>query len=150
MSVESNTSHGERLKSLETWSANFQSEFIGFRSEIRSTLGDIQKTVSQSRETNWSLIIAGCIAIGSLWAAAIKPLNDDLKRQEVSAKSLADMVSKANEMQFANKNEMSRLASEVGSLQRDFTEVRLNGSPVTDKRLTLLEHHISELKSEPK
>ena len=142
--------HGERLRSLETWSENFQSEFSGFRSEVRSTLGDIQKSIGAGRETNWGLIISGCIAIGSLWAAAIKPLNDDLKRQEASAKALAEMVNKSNEMQFANKNEMARLSTEVAVLQREFVDVREHGSPITDKRLSLMEHHVAELQAKMK
>jgi hypothetical protein len=142
---ELTNSHGERIGKLETISGNFEREFMSFRSEVRSSLDEIQRSISKSRETNWSLIIAAAVAVGSLWAAAIRPLNKDIERQELRAAELAAMVSKSNELQFANKAEMVKLAAEVAVLTRDFGEVRENGSPITRTRLALLEHHVKEL-----
>jgi len=143
--MSSETNHGERIGKLETWADNFQREFVSFRSEQRSSFDELQRSVNKGRETNWSLVIAGAVAVGSLWAAAIRPLNEDLKRQESRAVELAVMVARANDMQFANRNEMAKLSTELAVLQREFTDVREKGSPITDRRLTLLEHHVAEL-----
>ena len=125
----------ERIGRLEVSVESLHGEFV----DIRSSLGQIRDVLSRSKETNWSVVFAGVAVAGSLYAAAIRPLSHDIERQERQAVELAKAVSLQNEMQFANKNEMSRRSSEFESLKNEFDYVKEHGSPITDKRLTILE-----------
>lgn len=78
----------ERIGVLESSVKGLYGEFT----DIRGTLRTIQESISRSKETNWSVILAGIAIIGSLWLAAIRPITQDIERQNITAKEIATAV----------------------------------------------------------
>ena len=144
MSSEQN--HGERIGRLETSQEQFQKVVEDQFIEIRRTLNAIQNSLSRSKETNWFLVIAimgmAVTLIGALWASAIRPINQDIERSQRDAATLAAAVVTKGELIADHSATLVKLASQLEVLQSQFQDVYAKGSPITDKRLTLLEHQM--------
>lgn len=130
--------NGERIGRLETSVESLHGEF----SDLKETLGEIQKSINRAQRTDWQTIFAGLIVVGALYASAIRPIETNVQRTDNAATKLAEAVITANEKvsridvgQQINQAELDRAI-------HDIKEIRDNGSPITDKRLTILESKI--------
>src|ERR1017187_2173934 len=131
----------------------------------RDTCGD---KIGKSRETNWLTVMTGIGLTIAIWAAAIHPLEKETERQRSDAAEIAKAVLKQNELfselrhdvtkhdalQIAMKADIARMGSngtagtslrrgEIGAKVMDalaeVNNIRSFGSPVTDRRLAILE-----------
>jgi len=132
----------ERIARLETSVESIHAEF----GEVRSALSGIQATLAKNRETNWSVIFSGIAIVGAIYAAAIRPIERDLMRQDQAA----DTISKAVVTRDAVINEIKQTqviyTNRLGILEDTLRQIRAEGSPITDKRLTILELKTKDLK----
>ena len=123
---------GERISRLETSVEGLHDEFR----DLRMTLKSIQDSVTRSRETNWPLVFSGLMLIGSLYAAAIRPLEGKLAETDARFDSFAQAGSPALERRILV------LETELRIRADELSYIREHGSPITDKRLALLEHEM--------
>jgi methyl-accepting chemotaxis protein len=84
--IKSNT--GERIGKLETTVEGFHEQFRS----MNATLEKIQDSLSSSKQTNWATVIAAIVLGLALWAAAIRPINNDVERQALAAEKIAEAV----------------------------------------------------------
>jgi methyl-accepting chemotaxis protein len=84
--IKSNT--GERIGKLETTVEGFHEQFRS----MNATLEKIQDSLSSSKQTNWATVIAAIVLGLALWAAAIRPINNDVERQSLAAEKIAEAV----------------------------------------------------------
>ena len=137
----------ERLGRLETSVENLHNEFT----DIRGTLREIQSALGRSRETNWSVIFAGIAVAGSLYAAAIRPLAQDIERQTAEKAVIAQAVLTQTERVSRAENSMARLDAVVSTLQEANKELKDHGLAGADRRLSLLEYRLDHgLDGKPK
>jgi hypothetical protein len=78
----------ERIGRLETEVEGFHDQFHS----INLTLEKIQDSLSNSKQTNWATVIAAIVLGLALWAAAIRPINNDVERQSLAAEKIAEAV----------------------------------------------------------
>lgn len=135
------SSNDERIGRLETSVESLHAEF----NDIRVTLRTIQESISRSKETNWSVIFAGIAIIGSLWLAAIRPITQDIERQNAIAKDIATAVLVKEEKITTQRIDFEKLAKDLDSVRVQLNDTRTSGSPITDKRLSLLEFRLNEM-----
>ena len=126
----------ERIGRLETAVDGLHAEFT----DIRFTLRTIQDSVSRSRETNWGVVLAGLAVAGSLYAAAIRPLEQEVIRQRGEATDIAHAVVRQDERASAVVAKLDGVVADSVWLKAQLADVRDHGSPIMDKRLTLLEY----------
>lgn len=140
---ESDRNHfSERIGRIETALGNVLEDF----KEIRSSLNLIQAAQQESGKTNWSVVIAGFSLVvglvGGLWAAAIRPLDSETRRLELNYLSVDQILRDRGIIISQQRSDFGRLEEKLGSLHTEFELVREKGSPITDKRLSLLEYKI--------
>jgi hypothetical protein len=140
----------ERLGNLETAFALSQKAVSDELHEIRITLRAIEGRQSKSGETNWFLVIAimgmAVTLVGALWASAIRPINQDIERAQRDASTLATAVVTKGELIARQESDLVRLKSQVDVLSGQFRDVYDHGSPITDKRLALIEYRLANIK----
>lgn len=107
--------------------------------EIKTALGTIQDAVMRGQRTNWPVMIGASALLLSLWAAAIRPLDNDLIRQQVSAERLATAVLIQNDKIASAEREATRQLVLIQTVIADVTYMREHGTPSADRRLALLE-----------
>ena len=140
----------ERIGRLETLVESIHEE----QADIRNTLKSIQNTLARSRETNWSVILSGIMVVGAIYAAAIHPLAQDISRSDRNLESLAQTTTKKAETLaeavLVKGVELQKLQTEVAKLAieqaidvANLKEVHDNGSPIKDRRLTLIEYQLA-------
>ena len=132
----------ERLGRLETSVENLHNEFT----DIRGTLREIQSALGRSRETNWSVIFAGIAVAGSLYAAAIRPLAQDIERQANEKAVIAQAVVAQTERFGKAENSITSIEARLAQMSEFEREMKVTGSPGADKRLSLLEYQLAESK----
>ena len=130
-----NQSELERLARVEQQLATL-AEAV---STVFSSVEAIKGIISDSRKTNWSVVLTGMGFILSLYYAAINPLSRDVVRQESSAARLADAVIKQNADIQQSQIAQARLQSELSSAEASIKKIIEEGSPTVDKRLAILE-----------
>lgn len=139
----------ERVGSLETSVRSLHEDFSDLKRSVASGFSDIQATISRSRETNWPVILSGLMLVGALYASAVRPIQNDVIRQEKNAETLALAVVLKEEKISLLRSDLVKFSSEIQVLQTELKSVRDFGSPVIDKRLTVLEFRLDELKPPP-
>lgn len=134
--------NNERIGRLETAVEGIQSEF----GEIRQTLSDIQRTLGKSKETNWSVVFAGLAIVGSLYGTAIRPLENRIDEEHTHAKDISDALLKQSEKFSGIESSIVQLQSASADSAQHIKEIYERGSPITDKRLSLLEWRLEQPK----
>jgi archaellum component FlaC len=133
--------NNERIGRLETSVEGLQKQFDSFG----KSLANIEHSISRGKETNWSVIFAGIAIVGSLWLAAIRPITQDIERGNGAAKDIATAVLVKEEKITQQRIDFEKLSKDVSQLRELLTDTRLAGSPITDKRLTLIEFRLNEM-----
>jgi hypothetical protein len=131
----------ERISHLETSVEGIK----GSLNEIRNSLIGLQETLGKSKETNWTVIFAGAAVIGSLYAAAIRPLTIDIERQSHAAETLAVAVVASDTKISDARGEILKLDALVDQNRRTLEEIKKDGTPEADKRLLLVEYRLDKL-----
>ena len=135
-----NSDHNERLSRLETTMEGVHAEL----SDIRSGIKSIQESQSRSKETNWSVIFSGLAIVGALYAASIRPLEKDIMRQEKGSTELALAVIVKEEKIQSLRTEIAELKLQSETIKDEFKQFKVFGTPVLDKRISLLEESVKE------
>ena len=136
-----NFSNEERIGVLESSVKGLYGEF----NDIRNTLRTIQESINRSKETNWGVILAGVAIVGSLWLAAIRPITQDIERQNATAKDIATAVLVKEEKITAQRIDFERLSKDVESLQGMVVGTKKGGSYDMSGRLSLIEFQLQEM-----
>lgn len=133
--------NNERIGRLETSVEGLQKQFDSFG----KSLANIEHSISRGKETNWSVIFSGIAIVGSLWLAAIRPITQDIERGNGAAKDIATAVLVKEEKITQQRIDFEKLSKDVSQLRELLTDTRLADSPITDKRLTLIEFRLNEM-----
>ena len=135
----------DRLGRLETTVEGFHDQFRS----INATLDKIQDALNRGSQTNWSLVIAALFLVLAIWAAAIRPINQDVERQAAAASELARAVLIQNntisDIQGSLKENNTRQISD----EKEIDLIRTQGSPVTASRISILEYRMDEIAPAP-
>ena len=133
--------NNERIGRLETSVEGLQKQFDSFG----KSLANIEHSILRGKETNWSVIFSGIAIVGSLWLAAIRPITQDIERGNGAAKDIATAVLVKEEKITQQRIDFEKLSKDVSQLRELLTDTRLADSPITDKRLTLIEFRLNEM-----
>ena len=106
---------------------------------IHADVTEIKRLLSQNSRTNWGVIMSGLLLVGSLWAAAIRPLQNDLERNERSASTVAQAVILQDSKIGIQAVELAKIQLNLDRQVEKFEEVRVNGSAATRERLIRVE-----------
>lgn len=128
----------ERLSRLETTVEALHDDFA----DVRGVLKDIQGSLARGRETNWSVIFAGLAVVGSLYAAAIRPLSQEIERSQHTAETLSQAVVLQNGKIESNTMETAKLGVMLDAMTTTISRIERDGSPITDRRLSVIEHEL--------
>ena len=130
-----NATERERIGKLETAMDGIRFEFT----EVKSTLLEIQKSLSRSQRTDWQTIFAGLIVVGALYASAIRPIESNVARTDSAATKLAEAVIVQNDKINNLAVEQRMIDAKLERAIKDIAEVQSNGSVAADKRISILE-----------
>lgn len=130
----------ERISRLETAMDGIHVEL----GDIKGALRAITDLVSRGRETNWSVVFGGIAIVIALYGSAIRPLEMEAKRQQDYQAKLAEAVIVANDKRSLLENEMVRIKGDLAAAQSSIKSIAEFGSPITDRRLTLLEFQLGQ------
>ena len=158
-----------KIAQIETIQAGFDSRLSHIESSVEKLVGTVNQIASavtslqQTRGTvPWaSLATTGISVVGAIVVAILflnKPLEQrvDANRTEFTSNeaTLKSRMEAAEAYATSSRTLIGdiRLVNQsqekdLTDLRREFDEVREKGSPVTDKRLTLLEYRINQLEA---
>lgn len=120
---------GERITALEVSVA-----------AMRDDVSMIKASVSGSARTNWGVVFSGVALMGGLYAAAIRPVENDVTRLAVTANTQALAVLEQNKIITAHEIAIATLAEQMHDLKADVKMIAEQGSPATNVRLAILEY----------
>ena len=74
---------------------------------LNAKVDKIFDAVNRSQRTDWQTIFAGLIVVGALYASAIRPIENEVSRADLTSNKLADAViiqnDKINELEITAK-----------------------------------------------
>jgi hypothetical protein len=112
-------------------------------SDVKKALADIQEVMRTGGRTNWTVIFAGIALLLAVWAAAIRPLAQDIDRIDEGTKSTLlitkDLTSQVNTQQV----QIQINSSSFINIQKQLDDIHAHGSPITDRRLALIEQKMN-------
>jgi hypothetical protein len=121
----------ERIGKLETAVAEIQLNLT----QMRDDIAVIRDTVTKSKETNWGTVLAGVALVVGMYAAAVRPIEQELARQEVLLDKRGDVIQTLQNNQFEVKSRLSAVEEDMRTVQKE-------GAPITDRRLSVLEDRL--------
>lgn len=128
-----------RVSSLETSVDGLHSELGEVKQSMNAGFRDIQIALEANNRTNWPVLISGAVLVMAIYAAAIRPVQNDVDRLEKGSGTLATAVVQQNLMINEIRSQLLLNAEHV-KLQNDaINQLQTYGSPINDKRLSLLE-----------
>lgn len=83
-----------RVSSLETSVDSLHEDLVDVKRAMGVGFDRIQTALTSSSRTNWSVIFAGLALVGTVWAAAIRPLTADIGRIEKTEEMAAILTVK--------------------------------------------------------
>jgi hypothetical protein len=109
---------------------------------LNAKVDKIFDVVNRSQKTDWQTIFAGLIVVGALYASAIRPIENEVSRADLTSNKLADAViiqnDKINELEITAKVQSIEIENGLSGQK----EIIANGTPGADKRLTVLEKQL--------
>lgn len=145
------TTHGdinERVGKLETSVGNLHSEVADLKTSMSQGFREISATLSQNSKTNWGVVFAGLAIGGSLYAAAIRPLQSDISRVADDVHSVGNAEKETQAVIGSLKIRLAEIDTELDMAKADVKRINDYGSPVTITRLSLLEMRDKERERE--
>jgi len=129
----------ERVSSLETSVKGLFAQLEDVKRTMADGFADIQSTLRASGRTNWSVIFAGVGLVVAVYAAAVRPIMADVSRIELDSKTLALAVVEQNKRLQAIEVQVMVNTAALKVITADLERIRNEGSPITDRRLSILE-----------
>ena len=109
---------------------------------LNAKVDKIFDVVNRSQRTDWQTVFAGLIVVGALYASAIRPIENEVSRADLTANKLAEAVivqnDKINELEITAKVQSIEIENGLSGLK----EIIANGTPGADERLTVLEKQL--------
>lgn len=138
---EPTTTHDlpSRVSRLETVVGTIHEDLSDLKKEIKN----LSDSLSKGSQTNWTLVFAGIALMGGLYAAAIRPLTSEIERQDRDSNKLAEAVLLQNNKVGDLQLEMIKGTVEREALMEKVQTISDYGSPIADKRLTILEYRLN-------
>lgn len=128
---------GERVSSLETAVSTLHADIADVKGTMSAGFRELNKTLSDANKTNWSVILSGVMVALALYAAAIRPLSQDVGRLE-------EIVTRQGQLLTEVRVAQATSTGKIESLGIDLKTVIDRGSPITDRRLSVLEQRDRE------
>ena len=164
--IKPDTLH-ERVSGLEASLAGLQHEMVALQESVTDGFRDLKKSADDSSRTNWTVVLGGIVVLMAVYAAAVQPIVKDLTRQESQAGVLADAVLKQNQalndqrvegaiaratveslvtsVQNFRDTGSPALVPQIAAIKEKLATIEAQGSPITDRRLSVLEYRINQL-----
>lgn len=130
---------GERVTGLEVSVTALRSDLADLKASITSELHELQQALSSDSRTNWGVIMAGLLVAGSLYAAAIRPVETNVTRLEATAKTLADAVLEQNKAISESRLNIAIASQEIVTIRSELQDIKDYGSPPHERRISLIE-----------
>lgn len=137
---------GERVSSLETSVAGLHSELSDVRRTLNDGFRDLHNSMASGNKTNWGVVLTSILVVMALYAAAIRPIIGDVGRLEDNGLTLATAVLDQNKFVQENRNSIMVLNAQVEALRQSFEDVKTQGAPAIDRRLSILEYKLGVIK----
>jgi hypothetical protein len=104
----------------------------------------------EAKSNKWIAIFT-VIGVGiALWGAAIRPLEQESARTAAIADKQAEAVLLQNDKIYELQKDVVRIQTALLDSQKTVDDVKTNGYPPMDKRLTIIEYELQELQNEKK
>ena len=132
----------ERVSALEVGVENTRKDVASLKVTVEDGLDKVQQALLATRTTNWSVVMAGIAVVLALYAAAIRPVESDIARQEIEAKTVAAAVLEQNRLLSKHEVDIARANERIAALRVDMATIVAEGTPVLDRRLSILEYRL--------
>lgn len=129
-----------RVSSLETSVANLHVEIGDIRRVLGEGFAEIRNAQNSHSRTNWPLVISGCMAIASLYAAAVAPIKGDVSRLEAATERLAGVDAVQSKIIADQQVLLGINGARLSTTENTVLRIDTLGSPITDKRLAVIEY----------
>ena len=104
----------------------------------------------EAKSNKWIAIFTVVGVIIALWGAAIRPLEQESARTAAIADKQAEAVLLQNDKIYELQKDVVRIQTALIDNQKAVDDVKQNGYPPMDKRLTIIEYKLLELQNEKK
>ena len=131
-----------RVSVLEDAVGNLHSDLAEVRSTMVAGFKELQSAITKKDQTNWSVIFAGCALVGSIYYAAVHPINDDIIRLGNINEKVSNILEKTNDKISSLNEQQSRFDSQLEFLRQEVYQIRDKGSPITQARLAVIENKL--------
>lgn len=135
----------ERVSALEVSVRGVSENQVALKTGMDQGFAQINGRLQEGATTNWSLILVGIVTAIGLYASAIRPITNDIARDEAAAATLADAVLKQNEIivdlrlgKERNQEHIVEGAARTERISGVLTDL-LTTRATEDKRLSVLE-----------
>jgi hypothetical protein len=132
----------ERVSALETGVLNLRADMLKVEAAVKEGFREIATAVGANSRTNWSTILAALLVLLALYGATVRPITADVARQEASAAVQATAVLEQNKQIVGLQVQLAAYVRDLQRLEKDVGDLEKNGSPVMDKRLSLIEARV--------
>lgn len=134
--------NGERIGKLEASFDSFKETYHSDITEVRGALKAIQSTLGASGKINYGLLLSAIVVLLALYGAAIRPLETSSEQLRIFAKEQATAVLVQNITLQQLALSQTKTDERLISLQSAFDIIRREGTPIVDKRLSLIEFQL--------
>lgn len=141
-STGNGNSHDERLGRLETSVEGLSASIH----DLQAAIEGLRTRVTQGRETNWGLVVTVLALTISLYMATIRPLDANVDRLDRRQTEISEALVTHDRSGDALRQTVIRDQILLEGLRIDLDRIRDFGSPITDRRLSLLELQIGSRK----
>ena len=142
-----------RVSVLETSVEQLHGQVAAMSRQMNEGFDKLYSSISAAGRTNWGLILSAAALLftlgGVMYSGAIRPLEKDIERQTRVAETLASAVLVKEEKIGTMRERLGELAkdtqNQLDGLRERQAELRTNGSPVLERRISLLESDLKAL-----
>lgn len=129
----------ERVSSLEAIVSGLHSELSDIKAAMTDGFTEMRQAQHAASKTNWGVIFTGIGLLVVIWAAAIRPIVSDVDRVEKNLSSATSVLMTHNAILSDRGAILARQGEQLEALRRDLERITTFGSPITDRRLSVLE-----------
>lgn len=108
--------------------------------EIRTMLADLSDRITEGAKPNYALLLGGVGVLLSLYAAAIRPVTQQVDRLELDRQAAASALLHQAAVTTATEANVIRSTAKIEAIERTLEDVAVSGSPSLRARMAVLEH----------